>query len=300
MKLVLILFIVWISISNLSLETCSAGELMVHGDSFSILATQQIKFVPLMQIAPESLTDPDLPPVVDLKSDQSKVKNQGPRGACTYFVTTSLIESIIKKASGNELDLSEEYLAYAAKSKKKMRIFEEDSSIAVNAATFQEFGFILEENLPYQQSWFDKGMPCEGQKDRPNIAASCYSHDGPKSETLIKVIDGKNFIFQSVDSSSLDLVRSLAQNRTAVTASIQGHPTTWENSKLTGELILTSKLKKECQTRPKLCSGHAVLIVGYDIPKRTFTFKNSWGDQWGDKGYGTISFDSFEKASLFE
>ncbi len=36
--------------------------------------------------------------------------------------------------------------------------------------------------------------------------------------------------------------------------------------------------------------GHAVTIVGYN--DHGFIFKNSWGTQWGDDGYGYISFDS--------
>jgi C1A family cysteine protease len=31
--------------------------------------------------------------------------------------------------------------------------------------------------------------------------------------------------------------------------------------------------------------GHAVLIVGYDDEKQCFIVRNSWGEEWGDKGY---------------
>jgi len=31
--------------------------------------------------------------------------------------------------------------------------------------------------------------------------------------------------------------------------------------------------------------GHAVLAVGYDDAKQCFVVRNSWGTQWGDKGY---------------
>jgi C1A family cysteine protease len=36
--------------------------------------------------------------------------------------------------------------------------------------------------------------------------------------------------------------------------------------------------------------GHAILIVGYNLQTKMFKFKNSWSSNWGDKGYGYISF----------
>ncbi|HEB53572.1 MAG TPA: hypothetical protein ENI87_10005, partial [bacterium] len=38
-----------------------------------------------------------------------------------------------------------------------------------------------------------------------------------------------------------------------------------------------------------LYGGHAVTIVGYD--EHGFLVKNSWGTQWGDRGYCTVLFD---------
>ncbi|RYD53678.1 MAG: hypothetical protein EOP52_05365 [Sphingobacteriales bacterium] len=39
----------------------------------------------------------------------------------------------------------------------------------------------------------------------------------------------------------------------------------------------------------ELNGGHAVCIVGYDA--EGFIFKNSWGTQWGENGYGRISYE---------
>ena len=40
-----------------------------------------------------------------------------------------------------------------------------------------------------------------------------------------------------------------------------------------------------------MLGGHAIVIVGYDEEKRLFTFRNSWGEDWGDKGYGYLPYD---------
>jgi len=38
----------------------------------------------------------------------------------------------------------------------------------------------------------------------------------------------------------------------------------------------------------KFLGYHAVLIVGYDLAAKRLKFKNSWGEQWGNHGYGTL------------
>ena len=37
--------------------------------------------------------------------------------------------------------------------------------------------------------------------------------------------------------------------------------------------------------------GHAVLLVGYDDNNEHFILRNSWGEHWGEKGYGYIPYD---------
>lgn len=37
--------------------------------------------------------------------------------------------------------------------------------------------------------------------------------------------------------------------------------------------------------------GHAMCIIGYDLQKNLFLAKNSFGTNWGDKGYCWITFD---------
>jgi C1A family cysteine protease len=37
--------------------------------------------------------------------------------------------------------------------------------------------------------------------------------------------------------------------------------------------------------------GHAILIVGYDDANNAFKFINSWGSNWGNNGYGWISYN---------
>lgn len=45
----------------------------------------------------------------------------------------------------------------------------------------------------------------------------------------------------------------------------------------------------------KLQGGHAMVIVGYDDDKKHFIVRNSWGKNWCNDGYTTMSYEDFEK-----
>lgn len=50
--------------------------------------------------------------------------------------------------------------------------------------------------------------------------------------------------------------------------------------------------------RDAYLGGHAVLAVGYLHAKRLFIIRNSWGRQWGDRGYGYVPYDYLMSAAL--
>jgi C1A family cysteine protease len=41
----------------------------------------------------------------------------------------------------------------------------------------------------------------------------------------------------------------------------------------------------------RVIGGHAVVLVGYDRSRRLFIVRNSWGSNWGDKGYFYMPYD---------
>ena len=44
--------------------------------------------------------------------------------------------------------------------------------------------------------------------------------------------------------------------------------------------------------------GHAVMCVGYDDEKKVFIVQNSWGKEWGDKGYFYMPYSYITNPSL--
>lgn len=45
--------------------------------------------------------------------------------------------------------------------------------------------------------------------------------------------------------------------------------------------------------------GHAMCMVGYDLPKQQFLAKNSFGDEWGMSGYCWMPFD-YIRANVYD
>jgi C1A family cysteine protease len=42
------------------------------------------------------------------------------------------------------------------------------------------------------------------------------------------------------------------------------------------------------QPNEQSIGGHAIMIVGYDMDRKVWLFKNSWGNSWGEDGYGKL------------
>lgn len=50
--------------------------------------------------------------------------------------------------------------------------------------------------------------------------------------------------------------------------------------------------------KESVLGGHAILAVGYDDDKKHVIFRNSWGEGWGDKGYGYMPYDYISNEDL--
>lgn len=47
-----------------------------------------------------------------------------------------------------------------------------------------------------------------------------------------------------------------------------------------------------------LLGGHTMMLVGYD--EKNFIFRNSWGNQWGEGGYGYVPYEYLTNSNLAE
>ena len=62
-----------------------------------------------------------------------------------------------------------------------------------------------------------------------------------------------------------------------------------------GQVVYTNSMREECLSSPSVCGRHAVVVTGYNLKKKVFYIRNSWGSDWGDAGYGEVSFDMVDR-----
>jgi hypothetical protein len=233
----------------------------------------------------------DLPKVVNLSSSMTSVKNQSNRGTCTLFTTMGILEAAIKKDLHLEVNLSEEYLNYETKSTGHFPD-DEGSQVGADIEGMQSGGILLERDWSYEPTWFGKGLPCEGYENTDTSAPSyCYSHYAPDASTLKKVISTQGIKFGSIEKDTNAIIRFLAEKRRPLILAVTINYAGWPDN---GNAYYDETLRQECLNGTAECGGHSIILTGYDLNKKVFFFKNSWGKEWGQDGYGTLTFESVD------
>jgi len=64
------------------------------------------------------------------------------------------------------------------------------------------------------------------------------------------------------------------------------------------DAVAASGMVKMPGKKEGLIGGHSVLAVGYDDKSGRFTVMNSWGAQWGKKGYFTVPYEYLLESNL--
>ena len=232
-----------------------------------------------------------LPSQVDLTSLQTPVKDQGNRGSCTYFTTIALFEHALKlrNAEAKDVNLSEQYLIYANKALDRVNSRDDGSYLNANIRTFLRRGILLEEQMPYSHSWFEKGMPCAQFQDDASAPSFCRTHFPPQPTAQAALFPAERYAFQVDQLKTLAEVRARLAEGQAVTISVPVNQKGWAGPD--GLVQHNAELEAQCKTEPDLCGGHTVLLTGYDDTEQVYYFKNSWGSAWGRGGYGKMPYD---------
>ncbi len=244
----------------------------------------------------------NLPQEVDLSADLTPVKDQSNRGTCTFFSSIALAEATIKKDQKREVNLSEEYLvAVTKKDDDEDEIEYEFEDLGYSEGSFSDFnidmlierGALLESDWPYRPSSFDRGFPCEKYASRKLEApGSCFFVLPPEAHVLARRVDGKNFEKIKLPSNTNELIRFLALERRPVIVALPVNHNGWGRD---GVIRHDENLHRQCLNRPEDCGRHEVLIYGYDLSRKVFLIKNSWGKSWGKNGFGEIDIAAVDK-----
>lgn len=218
-------------------------------------------------------------PQVDLRPCFSPIEDQGQLGSCTANAAVALVEYMERKAFGKHVDASR---LFVYKVTRNMMRTKGDSGAEIRTAlgAIACFGAPPEEYWPYDPS------PEENNKRfDQEPTAFCYAFASNFQSIKYLRLDPSGLTpDQVLDSVKTYLAGGLP--------SMFGFPAYDEFMEpLPGGLIAYPKPKSTNH------GGHAIVAAGYDDDldlgdgdKGALLIRNSWGTDWGDKGYGWMSY----------
>ncbi len=222
----------------------------------------------------------DLPLVVDHRTRQSSVKDQGRRGTCVAHASLALLESYEHIPD----DLSEQCAHYKFVEFVKGRHDYNVGIRTIDSACFlaRDDGKVCEENdWPYicNQETINQ-MVCNGTYGPPCLLGekAIYGYEANK----YKIITDNGLNGESIKNTRY-LEALLSQGYDIVI----GTWVSWDDKDNDG--VLEPVL--DPNNRPIGMGGHAMLVVGYNRPSQYFIVKNSWGRGWGHDGYAYLHYN---------
>ncbi|MFO0755196.1 MAG: C1 family peptidase [Byssovorax sp.] len=205
------------------------------------------------------------PSKVDLRSFMTPVEDQQSTNSCAANATAGAYEYLVKRNLGEEAyDVSRLFIYYNARAADDPDNIEDEGSVLSSVIDgLKENGACSEETWP-----FDPGSVNEQPSDE------AYE-------------EAKGFQIEDTELVPTDLGAWKA-------ALAAGHPIIF-GMKLFGSFDKQKKAGLVPMPSPKEAGreshgGHAMLCVGYSDPDEVFIVRNSWGPDWGDKGYCYIPY----------
>lgn len=201
-----------------------------------------------------------LPTLVDLRSQDSPIEDQGQLGSCTSFATGAAIRFARRKQGLSDFVTSHLFLYYNS---RKIKSEDTGATIrdAIKAASKQ--GDCPETEWPYNIEVFASRPPKRAYDDALKDRAISY----------------------------LRVNQTVTQMKSCLAS---GYPIvvgfTVYDSFESNEVAQTGIVPMPSQNESVL-GGHAVLVVGYRESDQMFIVRNSWSAQWGDKGYFYMPYE---------
>ena len=202
------------------------------------------------------------PNLVDLRKYCSPIENQGSLGSCTGQSIAGAIE-LLNKRGGKHNDVSRLFIYYYERLILGTVNYDSGAYIRDGIKATNKYGASLESLWPHDIRKFRQEPITEAKNDALNRKVTRYERVNDFNGCIDALSNGYPVImgFRVYDSF---------MSKNVARTGIMPYPNT---------------------KREKLLGGHAVLLVGYDKRKKVFIARNSWGTNWGDKGYFYMPFD---------
>lgn len=216
---------------------------------------------------------------IDLRAWCAPIEDQGALGSCTANAGVGMIEFYEKRAFGTWLDASRLFLYKAT---RNLLGWTGDSGayLRTTMGAMALFGVPPEKYWPYDIEDFD-------------VEPSAFLYAFAQSFQSINY-----YRLDPPGISPKDLLIRIKTNLAGNMPAMFGFPV-YDSYK---QADANGKIPFPCP-KDKLVGGHAVVAVGYDDAMKVknancgsattgaLLIRNSWGNDWGDKGYGWLPYD---------
>ena len=211
-----------------------------------------------------------LPKIVDLRTNCSRVVDQGALGSCTANAIASGLREYWENLSGQQCTLLSRLWLYWEERFLEGTVNEDSGAyIRDGMKVLQKMGCAPEADWPYDITKFKQTPPANATTDATQYTIAEYHRVTNLTSLKPALAEGYPVVigikvFESFESNQV------AQN---------------------GIVPLPKRGEQ-------FLGGHAVLAVGYkDDPKNrgqgVVIGRNSWGESWGDKGYFYLPYSYF-------
>ena len=216
------------------------------------------------------------PKSVDLRAFCPPVFDQGQIGSCTANAAAALLEYNLRRALGKDAPTSRMFI-YKCTRDLMMAKGDSGAYIRTTMGSLALFGAPPEKYWGYSEG-IDRAPP-----------AFCYSFASNYQAISYFRLDEKTVGIPVKDKGeALNEIKStLAQQIPAMFGF-----TVFDSIRNANDGKIPYPARGE-----KIIGGHAVLCVGYDdalaigASTGAFLIRNSWGEEWGEKGYGWLPYD---------
>jgi len=210
-----------------------------------------------------------LPKTVDLRPKCSPMENQRRLGSCTAQALVGALEFLENLKNMPFMDLSRLFVYYNERVIEGTVLWDSGAMLRDGVKTLQQQGVCNEKSWPYIIIRYKCKPWKKCYADALNHQITAYERINTLDEMRACLADGYPFVFGFSVYSSFE---SLEVSRTGVV-----------NMPQPGERLL---------------GGHAVMAVGYNDDDQRFIVRNSWGTDWGQKGYFTMPYAYLEDRNL--